>query len=329
LQKVLSYCKWWYCLCVIVLSNCSSPSEDYSIAYPFGFDSIPFPKDNALTKSRVELGRRIFFDPSFSADGKISCGTCHKPELAFADTVAINRGAHDSSNFRNSPSLINIAYHPYLDMDGGVPSLELQVLVPFDGPTEMNSNHLKAAEIMNKNKDYVELSLKAYNRKPDPFVIVRALGAFQRALISSGSRYDLYMQSGRKKGLNQLEIQGMNLFFSDKTNCSSCHEGVLFTNFKFENIGLPNTTRDTGRARVTLNPLDVGKFKTPSLRNVAKTKPYMHDGSLKTLEEVIEFYDKGGVTTRNKSEKIRPLHLSKKEKTALVAFLKSLSDTTQ
>ncbi|HLP12691.1 MAG TPA: cytochrome c peroxidase [Flavobacteriales bacterium] len=301
------------------------PDQSYALHYPNGFDSIRFPADNRLTQARVDLGRKIFFDTQFSPDKKISCGTCHKPEFFFADTVATHKGAHDSTNTRNTPSLINIGFHPYFDYDGGVPTLELQVLVPFDGETEMHSNLLTAAELMLKDKAYVKLAKLAYNRKPDPFVIVRALSSYQRSLVQAASRYDLYKKTG--KGFTAEEKAGLDLFNSQKTNCTKCHSGPLLTNFAFENIGVPNTSRDTGRARVTLNPLDVGKFKTPSLRNVAATAPYMHDGSIKTLEAVIDFYNKGGTTKRNKSKWIKPLGLNKTEKKALVLFLKTLTDT--
>lgn len=321
--------------CSGLFYSCSDPKNTTEKAttpsiefiYPFGFDTISFPDDNRLTAARIQLGKKIFFDAQFSADKKISCSSCHKPELAFADTVKTHKGSHDSTNNRNSPSLINIGYHPYFDYDGGVPTLELQVLVPFDGSNEMHGNLLSAAEIMLKDKKYVALAKEAYNRQPDPYVITRALASYQRTLISKGSKYDLYKKTNGKKGMNAQEIKGMDLFFSSKTNCTKCHSGVLLTNFEFENIGLPNNSNDSGRKRVTLDPMDGGKFKTPGLRNVARTFPYMHDGSLKNLEEVIEFYNKGGITKINKSEWIKPLSLSDEEKRALVMFLKTLNDT--
>lgn len=302
-----------------------SPGAGAFLHYPDGFDTIRFPSDNHLTFARIELGKKIFFDTQFSSDKKISCASCHKPGFAFADTVAIHKGAHDSTNFRNTPSLVNIGFHPYFDYDGGVPTLELQVLVPFDGEDEMHSNLLIAAQYMNNDPGYVKLAKKAYNRKPDPYVIVRALAAYQRSLVSAGSRYDLYKKTG--KGFTDEEKSGMALFFSSKTNCSKCHSGALFTNFAFENIGIPNTTKDTGRTRLTLKPEDYGKFKTPSLRNVSLTAPYMHDGSLKTLEDVIDFYAMGGISQRNKSALIKKFNLSAAEKKSLVAFLKTLEDT--
>lgn len=326
---------------ISVYCACTNPSKKlkrneqpvknnvYALQYPFGFDTIQLPKDNQLTKERIALGKKIFFDTQFSADKKISCGSCHKPQFAFADTIATHKGAHDSTNHRNSPGLINIGFHPYFDYDGGVPTIELQVLVPFDGQTEMNSNLLLAAEMMNKDREYVKLSKAAYNRKPDPFVIVRALASYQRSLVSTGSRYDLFKKSGGKKGLTKEEIEGMNLFFSSRTNCSKCHNGPLFTNFAFENIGLPNNSNDSGRIRVTMNPNDWGKFKTPGLRNISKTYPYMHDGSIRTLEQVIDFYNKGGTRNRNKSIWIKPIGLSQREKTAIVHFLKTLNDTLE
>lgn len=321
----------FYSVVLIVISftffECRNNDNNSLINYPFGFDSIQFPNDNQTTKDRIALGKKIFFDANFSADKKISCASCHKPEFAFTDTLPTSKGSHDSVNFRNAPSLINIGYHPYLNLDGGVPSIEMQVFVPMENPTEMNTNLLRASEYMNTIPEYVELAEKAYQRLPDAYVIIRALAAYQRSLISTGSRFDLFKASKGKKGLTVQEIKGMNLFYSEKTNCSTCHSGFLFTNFKFANIGLPNNTNDTGRARVTIKPGDVGKFKTPSLRNVAITRPYMHDGSMKTLDEVLEYFNQGGHKSKNKNSQIKPLNLSKEELSALKAFLFSLSDT--
>jgi cytochrome c peroxidase len=319
-----------FCVLIYACSNqsaqkASKKNSFVNLNYPHGFDTMPFPTNNRLTKARIELGKKIFFDTQFSADKKISCASCHKPELAFADTIQTHKGSHDSTNNRNSPSLINIGYHPYFDYDGGVPTLELQVLVPFDGTNEMHGNLLSASEIMLKDTKYVSLAKLAYGRNPDPFVITRALAAYQRTLISKGSKYDSYKKTG--KGFSEEEKQGMDLFFSTKTNCTKCHTGVLFTNFAFENVGLPNNSNDSGRKRVTLSPMDLGKFKTPGLRNVALTFPYMHDGSLKTLDDVIEFYNKGGLTKINKSEWVKPLGLNNAEKKALVSFLHTLNDT--
>jgi cytochrome c peroxidase len=288
---------------------------------------MKFPLDNQLTDSRITLGKKIFFDANFSSDKKISCSSCHKPQFAFADTLPTNKGSHDSINFRNVPSLINIGYHPYLNLDGGVPSIEMQVFVPMESATEMNTNLLKAAAYMKTIPEYVNLSIKAYKRQPDAYVIIRALAAYQRSLISKGSRYDLFKATKGKKGLTAIEIKGMNLFYSSKTMCSTCHSGFLFTNFMFEDIGLPNHTKDTGRARVTIKQTDIGKFKTPSLRNVSLTKPYMHDGSIKTLDEVLHYFNNGGGHSRNKSKSIKSLHLSNEEIYALKAFLLSLTDT--
>lgn len=307
------------------LFACHRDPGPFTLHYPDGFDTIPFPPDNRLTAERVELGRRIFFDPQFSADKKISCSSCHKPAFAFADTVTLHKGAHGALAFRNTPSLINIGYHPYFDYDGGVPTLEMQVFVPFDGETEMQGNLVDAAALMNRDSSYVKLSRAAYKRIPDPYVITRALGAFQRSLISTGSRYDLYKKTG--KGFTASEQKGMELFFSEKTQCSQCHKNFLFTDFQFHDLGLPNTTSDTGRARVTIADADVGRFKTPGLRNTALTPPYMHDGSLKTLEEVVAFYDRGGGVSRNKSKWIKPLGLNENEKRAIVDFLGTLTDT--
>jgi cytochrome c peroxidase len=171
------------------------------------------------------------------------------------------------------------------------------------------------------------MSRDAYNRLPDPFVITRALATFERTLVSGNAPVDLY-QNGNKSALSESQIRGMNLFYSNQTNCSSCHGGFNFTNHDFENNGLYVDYPDNGRERLTNNPADRALFKTPSLRNVALTPPYMHDGSISTLKDVIEHYNSGGHSHPNKSALIKPLNLTAEEKEDLIHFLESLTDQT-
>lgn len=293
---------------------------------PEHFPSISYPSDNAYDKIRWLLGKKLFYDKTFSADSSISCASCHKAELAFSDSVALSPGAEKSPGTRNAPSLANVAYHPYYTRDGGVTSLEMQVLVPIQEHNEFNSNILEIANRLKNNPEYVKLSRKAYDRELDYYVITRALANFERTLISGNSRYDRYLQ-GQTNILSAGEQRGMNLFFSDRTNCSKCHNGFNFTNYSFENNGLYEVYNDIGRKRLTLDDKDLELFKVPSLRNIALTKPYMHDGSLKTLEAVINHYDRGGVPNKHKSQIITQLGLNQKEKEDLVSFLKTLTDS--
>jgi cytochrome c peroxidase len=202
----------------------------------------------------------------------------------------------------------------------------MQILVPIQEHDEFNTNIVDIAERLKQMPEYVEAAQNCYNREMDPFVITRAIATFERSLISGNSRYDAYIQKGDFDALNDQEKRGLQLFLSDKTNCSKCHTGFDFTNYAFENNGLYTVYADSGRFRVTGIETDRAKFKVPSLRNVELTAPYFHDGSTQTLESVVEHYNFGGVAHPNKSEFVKPLGLTQEEKDDLVAFLKSLTD---
>jgi cytochrome c peroxidase len=266
----------------------------------------------------------LFFDPVMSADSSISCASCHRPELAFSDHLAFSPGVAQRPGTRNSPSLANVAYHPYYTREGGVPTLEMQALIPIQEHNEFDFNVLLIAERLQADSTYYQMALDAYDRAPDPYVITRSLACFQRSLLSGNSDYDQYQRG--EKNLSPMALIGMELFFSERTQCSSCHSGFNFTNYAFTNNGLYQTYEDTGRFRLTGEESDKAVFKVPSLRNVELTAPYMHDGSLANLEEVVAHYNSGGKDHVNKNPLIEPLSMSEEEKKALVSFLKSLTD---
>jgi cytochrome c peroxidase len=296
------------------------------IAIPEGFPPIEFPDDNAFTKERWLLGKALFYEKQLSLDSSVSCASCHSQQFGFSDNVALSKGFKQRLGNRNSPSIINIAYHPYFTREGGVPTLEMQVLVPIQEHNEFNNNILDIAKRLSSNQKLQDLSYLAYNRPLDFYVIPRALATFERSLISGNSKYDQY-----KKGtlsLSDEEQKGMNLFFSDRTNCSDCHSGFNFTNYQFENNGLYETYNDPGRKRLTGLDSDLAKFKVPSLRNIEVTAPYMYDGSLPDLEAVLNHYNSGGKQHSNKSEKIQNLQLNQDEKKQIIAFLKTLTDVS-
>jgi cytochrome c peroxidase len=297
-----------------------------SIEIPKGFPKINFPEDNAFTNERWSLGKKLFYDKSLSLDSSISCGSCHNAELAFSDSVALSFGVKKLIGTQNAPTLTNVAYHPYYTRLGGVSTLEKQILVPIQEHNEFNFNIIEIAKRLKNNSKYQALSKKAYNRELDYYVITRAISNFERSLISGNSKYDKYKNANNSKILSESEIKGMNLFFSDKTNCSKCHEGFNFTNYAFENNGLYEKYKDIGRKRLTEKDEDLEKFKVPTLRNIALTAPYMHDGSVKSLENVINHYNTGGKNNSQKSKLIKPLKLSESEKIDLIAFLKTLTD---
>ena len=319
----------FFALMMIVFLSCeksnSITSKNQFPEIPLGFSGIDFPEDNVYTPDRWALGKMLFYDPVMSIDSTISCASCHQISSAFATNLPTNSGVKNRAGVRNAPSLANVAYYPYFLSEGSVPTLEMQVLVPIQEHNEFAFNIVDIANKLKSIPRYQGRAEKAYGRSMDAFVITRSIANFERTIISGSSAYDQY-QNGVISALTDMQKRGMELFFSTCTQCSSCHSGQLFTNFEFKNNGLALQYADSGRIRFTGNPQDRGLFKTPSLRNVAVTFPYMHDGSLSTLEEVVAHYNSGGFSHPNKSKKLTPLFLSKIEQAELVQFLESLTD---
>lgn len=319
---------------VLFAASCKKEKQDVASAQrpltqaPEGFPEIPFTEENPYSEAKWQLGKKLFYDNILAVDYSISCASCHRQENAFSDVVAKSIGAGGLSGRRNAPTLANVAYHPYYTREGGVPTLEMQILVPLQEHDEFNFNIVELAERMKQIPEYVEMSNEAFCRAPDAYVVTRALGIFERTLVSGDSPYDKYINGYISSEFTDDAQRGMNLFFSERTQCSSCHSGFNFTNYSFENNGLYTTYEDEGRKRLTGKEEDNALFKVPTLRNIALTAPYMHDGSVNTLEEVIEHYNKGGYAHPNKSELIKPLGLTKQEKADLLAFLHSLTDVT-
>lgn len=302
-------------------------SADFDLVVPKGFPEIVYPEDNAYTKARWQLGKKLFYDPIMSMDSSISCNSCHKQAFAFADFKATSPGVKNRPGVRNAPILSNLAYAPYFTSEGGVPSLEMHVLVPIQEHNEFDFNILLIEERLKRIPEYVEMSQKAYQRPPDYYVITRALANFERGLISGNSAFDKYKYHGQSEAMSKNAQRGYELFYSERTQCGSCHSGFNFTNYSFENNGLYEVYADEGRKRLTHLENDDARFKVPSLRNIELSAPYMHDGSIQTLEEVIEHYNQGGHPHKNKSELVKPLQLSAEEKQDLLAFLIALTDT--
>jgi cytochrome c peroxidase len=302
------------------------PVPEPLLFIPAGFPSPEFPEDNPFSEPAWTLGRDLFYDVRLSKDESVSCASCHLPEYAFSDILPVSRGVENRPGTRNAPSLANVAYHPYFTREGGVPTLEMQVLVPVQEHNEFDFNILQIAERLSTDEAYQQLSAAAYGRELDYYVIPRALATFERSMISGNSKYDRHLNGG--ESLTPQEQMGMDLFFSDKTDCSSCHKGFNFTAYEFKNNGLYKEYADPGRYRLTGDDKDLALFKVPSLRNVGVTGPYMHDGSMTSLENVVDHYNTGGKDHIHKSDLIRPLNLSKAETQALVAFLETLTDHT-
>lgn len=292
---------------------------------PAGWPAPEIPKDKAITPDRIRLGRKLFYDPILSANRDVSCASCHKPSLAFADSVPVSRGAHGQAGTRNTPTLFNVAWYPHFFAEGGVPTLELVTLGPIQTDVEMGFNIGEACKRLAADAEYVRLFKKAYDTLPSTYTLVRALGAFQRTLVSAGSPYDRYVR-GDSSAISADAKNGLALFGSERLGCAGCHSGFLFTDFGFHSVGLSPAT-DVGRFRLTSVPADSGRFKTPTLRNVAVTAPYMHDGSIKDLSSVIDFYAAGGGPDAHKNERLKPFAITSKEKHDLITFLYTLTDS--
>ncbi len=322
----------YFFIIVFVVLSCGNKEEVVPLYIPSlmeipkGFPEVLHPEGNEFTIQRWELGKKLFFDPIMSVDSMISCASCHKPALAFSDDVALSNGVADRPGTQNAPSLANITYHPYFTRAGGVPNLEQQILVPIQEHNEFDFNILLIAERLAADSLYVSLAQKAYDREPDAFVITRALSCFERSLLSGYSPYDQYTQYDNSDAMSEAAIRGMDLFFSEKTNCSNCHNGFNFSDYAFANNGLYENYEDSGRFRLTGNEEDRALFKVPSLRNIALTAPYMHNGSINSLEEVIQHYQTGGKSHPHKSPLIKSLSLSQEEQNDLLQFLNALSD---
>jgi len=315
---------------VFLFAACHEGSDKtetpFEVRIPAYFPELTYPEDNLPTKARVDLGRALFHNKRLSKDNTVSCASCHKPGMAMADGNAITPGIAGRMGLRNAPSVINVAWNPNFMMDGGVPTLELQALEPIHNPDEMGEEINALVKKLSGDVRLQEMAQAAYERPLDSYVIMRALACFQRTLVSRGSRYDRYAYEKKSDALSPQEQRGMELFFGEKANCGACHNGPLLTDHQFHNIGLYEHYKDTGRERITMQPTDSGKFRTPSLRNVALTPPYMHNGSVKTLAEVIAHFDKGGQGHALQSEHIRAIHLTDEEKADIEAFLHALSD---
>ena len=326
----------------------------------------PVPDDNPMTVAKVDLGRHLFYDARLSADGTVSCASCHLQELAFSDGRAISVGVHGIAGHRNAPGLANVGYNPALTWaNPHADTLEFQSLFPLFGtePVEMGlaGREDELFELLNEDSYYPDAFADAFPERDgiiDLFTLTRALGAFQRSLISVDSPYDRYKYGGDDTAISPAAKRGEQLFFDHRFECYHCHMGVMFTDnmqtarspfveTAFHNNGIYNIggtgaypPRSEGLAEFTGRTEDIGKFRTPSLRNVAVTAPYMHDGSVTTLRDVLDHYASGGRTIAegpyagvgadhpNKSGLLIGFEATEQEINDLIAFLESLTDET-
>jgi cytochrome c peroxidase len=331
---------------------------------PLGLPPVPIPSDNPQTPEKIALGKLLFEDKRFSADGTVSCATCHDPQKVFTDGLPTSEGIKKLKGTRNAPTVVNVAYYDSQFWDGRRSSLEEQSKDPLINPIEHGlPSHGPILETIRKDESYTSQFRNVFGVAPQQITIdhvAKAIASFERTLISGDSPFDRYLYGGDKTALSESAIRGLEIYRT-KARCQDCHSigqtNATFTDNKFHNLGvgfkrlgsrtvqIANTFRkakqegkdidkavlgdqeisELGRFVVTLRPSDIGAFKTPTLRNIAVTAPYMHDGSIQTLEEMIELYNKGGENNPFLDSGIRPLNLTDQEKADLLAFIKSLT----
>ncbi|MDG1148011.1 MAG: cytochrome c peroxidase [Crocinitomicaceae bacterium] len=283
---------------------------------------------DSIVSGKISLGRLLFFDKRLSVNNEISCASCHLPELAFTDGRKVSVGVLGRTTQRNSPTLLNAKALPTVMFDAHLPTLEQQVIVPIQEHVEMDMNMLDLIEKLKGIDVYNKSAKKLFNREFDAWVLTRSIAAYERSLISSNSSFDKYYYQYDEGALTESQKKGWDVF-STKLYCVKCHMPPNFTNFEAIDNGLYNDFgEDKGRFRIFNDSTDIGKFKVPSLRNIALTAPYMHDGSLSSITEVIDHYATGGKLHINKDKRIVPFNLSKNERTDLINFLSSLTDTS-
>lgn len=349
---------------ILLITILACASHATSANDRLGLPPLPVPEDNSLTPEKVALGRELFLDTRFSADGTISCASCHVPTQLFTDGRVVGVGIDGKEGTRNAPTIINAAYYDSLFWDGRAASLEAQAKGPLINPIEHGlSSYEPALKVIRSDRKYMMQFEHAFGIAPEKIDIddvVKAIASFERTLIAGDSAFDRYRYGGDPNALSASAIAGFKVF-TGRGKCSVCHligkSSATLTDNQYHNIGvsLPEiqgrlndvvnafieskldgravdhsvltaeNISQLGRFAVTLNPTDIGNFRTPSLRNVALTAPYMHDGSLKTLEDVVAFYAKGGSGSSLQHPMIRKLRLTKTEERQLVDFMESLT----
>lgn len=301
-------------------------TEAFEVKIPLGLDEdLNIPEDNPLTRAKVDLGRMLYFDGRLSHDGTISCATCHHPDKGWTDNDPVSTGMKGQKGSRNAPTVINATYMLSQFWDGRAPSLEEQAKGPLVNPIEMgNPHHDLVVEKVKNIPGYQPLFQKAFGEGPNIDNMAKAIASFERTVLGGNSKYDRYSK-GDKTAMDEQEVRGMELFFG-KANCTRCHVGSNFSDSSFHNlgVGMDKPNPDLGRYEISKKEEDKGAFKTPTIRDITKTGPYMHDGSQATLEEVIEFYDIGGEANPHLDFNMKPLNLTEQEKADLIAFLKAL-----
>jgi cytochrome c peroxidase len=303
-------------------NNQNGPENDLGFPVPvYKFEN------NIPDEKKFQLGRQLFYEKSLSADGTISCASCHKPASAFSDVGhKISEGIHQLTGLRNAPGLFNLAWHPQLMHDGAVSNIEMQPLAPIANEKEMGSDLRSVLNFLSSSPKYVLLFETAFGSKEiNSERFLKSLAQFLARIESRNSKYDRFKKE--EVNFSDAELRGYNFF---RRKCSACHVEPLFSDFKFRNNGLDAVTNDSGRARITKLSQDLYKFKTPSLRNVALTFPYMHDGRYKDLATCLAHYNAENVLLKNNADPLlmNGIKMTEDEKNDLILFLHTLTDST-
>jgi cytochrome c peroxidase len=309
--------------------------QTLTIQSPLGLPPVPVPVNNPPTADTIALGRMLYYDRRLSVDNTVACANCHNPNLYFTDGRPVSLGVHNQTGTRNAPTVLNAAYQPVQFWDGRATSLEDQAGGPIQNPVEMNQPHDAMIAKIGNLTDYKGAFEKAFGKGPITIRKVEmSIASFERTLLSGNSPFDRYQYGGDKTAMSAAAIRGLEIF-KDKNrgNCVTCHtiedRSALFSDGKFHNLGSgidpDGNLKDQGRYNETHLDADRGAFRTPTLRNIAKTAPYMHDGSLKTLKDVVDFYVGGGTSNPHLDKEIKELKLKGPEREDLVAFLESLT----
>jgi cytochrome c peroxidase len=309
-------------LVVVVLGTAHAQKPPVAPTFPKGLAALIFPEDNPHQEEKVELGKQLYFDKRLSKDNTISCASCHDPDKGWSNGEAFATGVRGQVGGRSSPSIVNSAYSALQFWDGRASQLEGQALGPISNPIEMDMPIEDVIAKLNKIEGYKKQFQAIYKTDVTAPGIAKALSAFERTILSGDAPYDRF-KAGDTKAMSAQAQRGMKIFFG-KANCSACHTGHSFSDFAFHNlgIGMDKDQPDLGRFVVTKIEGDKGAFKTPTLREIARTAPYMHDGRFKTLEDVVDYYNKGGHPNPQLDEEIFELKLTKEDQADLVKFLK-------
>jgi len=306
-----------------------TPQSQRAWGQPAGLDLyLPIPSDNPLRAEVIDLGRTLFFDPILSRDSSIACGSCHQPANGFTSPRRVSVGVLKREGTRNVPAIINRGYGRAFFWDGRIRDLEQQVLQPILAENEMDATLDEVTHRLASHPGYSSRFRTVFERTVNRDDLARALASYVRSIQAGGSRFDRLV-AGDTMALTPLEREGLRLF-QGKARCDMCHVGTNLTDEAFHNTGVAwrnDSLVDDGRHAVTGSDLDRGAFKTPTLREVERTAPYMHDGSLATLEEVVAFYSRGGNANPYQDERIRRIDLTPREQQALVAFLRTFTGT--